>query len=127
MDFTPVINQVLAYAVVALVTGISTVLMTRTAALRSKVPQSWDWVLSDIAAIGVKAAQQLFKGADNTAAFAFAANFLVAGAAKAGIPLSESAVQGLIEAAYFDLKQEIGKQTPPPPTSDTVITPPPAN
>jgi len=114
--FTPIVNQILAAVIFALV-GVAAGWFWRGAAwVESRLPQAWDWVLKDMAQVAVKASQQVFKGlsANNGAAYDAAAEYLTTEAARAGLAIDENTVRGLIEAAVFDLKQDLAANATPP-------------
>ena len=75
------------------------------AGARGKVNQDWVWVLDEIAAIGVRAAEQVYKGQKDKALekLNYAANYLAIEAEKRGLKLDRKQIETIIEAKVFDI------------------------
>jgi len=75
------------------------------AGARGKVNSDYVWIVDEIAAIGVRAAEQVYKGKKDKALekLNYAANYIVIEAEKRGIKMNRAEVETVVEAKVHEL------------------------
>ena len=75
------------------------------AALKSRIPSDWLWLVDDLVTIGVKAAEQVYRGQKGQAAkkLEYAYNFVEAELKQYGLTFDRKAIETRIEAKVEQL------------------------
>lgn len=106
-----VIILALGSAVAWLVQQVRTLKKQAVAAVEEKTPEQWHWLWAALATTFVKAAAQILKEADGPVRLAYAESMMYAAFEQYGFVVDDvrkKQIRAIVEAAYYDLKNEIG-------------------
>jgi hypothetical protein len=103
------ITTIIVFVLGALFTGLGALLPGLSARIKAwrkeTIPAGYDWLLDELADIGVKAAQQVYQDADGPAKLAYAKNYVKVAAKGRGIVFDDKVIETTIEAKVYDLKR----------------------
>jgi hypothetical protein len=76
--------------------------------LKTQVPPEWDWAVDELVTIGVRAAEQIWRGHEDNAKnkLDFAYNYVVTELKQRGLKIDEGLIRARIEAKVFELFNE---------------------
>jgi hypothetical protein len=95
--------------VVGLVFGLisqgSQVVQSFVRAQKSRVPEEWHWALDDVAAIGVRAAEQIWQSNKDEVfdRFEYAKNIVSDEAARRGVVYDDDMITALVESKVYEI------------------------
>jgi hypothetical protein len=101
------ITTLIVFVLGALFTGLGALLPALSARIKAwrkeTIPAGYDWLLDELADIGVKAAQQVYKDADGK--LEYAKNYVKVAAKARGVVFDDKVIETTIEAKVYDLKR----------------------